>query len=241
MPSSPALRTTQRNRGFTLIELLTVIAIIGILASILIPVVGRVRESARASKCVSNLRQLGQATHLYAADMHQMPSRFVNWNDSWAIDLGRYIGIEGDTKDQVYQKMTLERTGGESIFFCPEALAKNGGKLQAVATIVNTTYAFNRFLTGHSTISGELGMDRIQDMSMVLLAGDGAWIDEGSNRGHYRPWLDSDGASNPDPLHGEKANILYADGHVSPMSKRDWDLLRPQKAHIFWHNPQNGW
>ncbi len=46
----------QKKHAFTLIELLTVIAIIGILAAILIPVVGKVRESARAAKCVSQLR-----------------------------------------------------------------------------------------------------------------------------------------------------------------------------------------
>lgn len=51
-----------------MIELLTVIAIIGILAAILIPVVGRVRESARTSVCASNLRQIGLATHAFASD-----------------------------------------------------------------------------------------------------------------------------------------------------------------------------
>ncbi|MCU0793204.1 MAG: prepilin-type N-terminal cleavage/methylation domain-containing protein [Opitutaceae bacterium] len=55
-------------RAFTLIELLTVIAIIGILAGILIPVVGRVRESARATTCLSNLRQLQTGILLYAQD-----------------------------------------------------------------------------------------------------------------------------------------------------------------------------
>jgi prepilin-type N-terminal cleavage/methylation domain-containing protein/prepilin-type processing-associated H-X9-DG protein len=57
-------------RGFTLIELLTVIAIIGILAAILIPVVASVRDQARSALCKSNLRQIGLAIHLYAQDNH---------------------------------------------------------------------------------------------------------------------------------------------------------------------------
>ncbi len=50
--------------AFTLIELLTVIAIIAILAAILIPAVARVRESSKASKSVSNLRQIGSGFQL---------------------------------------------------------------------------------------------------------------------------------------------------------------------------------
>ena len=57
-----------RKRGFTLIELLVVIAIIAIIAAILFPVFAGARDKARQAACFANLRQIGQALHLYAQD-----------------------------------------------------------------------------------------------------------------------------------------------------------------------------
>ena len=58
----------ERARGFTLIELLVVIAIIAVLATMLFPVLARTQEMAKKTACVSNLRQLGMANHMYAQD-----------------------------------------------------------------------------------------------------------------------------------------------------------------------------
>ena len=55
-------------RAFTLIELLTVIAVIGILAAIIIPSVGKVRETAQRAADASNLREIGKAAMIYAAE-----------------------------------------------------------------------------------------------------------------------------------------------------------------------------
>lgn len=54
--------------GFTLIELLLVIAIIGILASMLLPSLSRVKEAGKRIACLNNMRQLGMSLRMYADD-----------------------------------------------------------------------------------------------------------------------------------------------------------------------------
>jgi prepilin-type N-terminal cleavage/methylation domain-containing protein/prepilin-type processing-associated H-X9-DG protein len=55
-------------QGFTLIELLVVIAIIAILAALLLLALSAAKRSAHGTHCMSNLRQIGQATYLYCQD-----------------------------------------------------------------------------------------------------------------------------------------------------------------------------
>lgn len=64
--------------GFSLIELLVVIAVIGLLVGLLLPAVQQVRESARGSRCVNNLKQIALAVHSFESGQRRLPPGYAS-------------------------------------------------------------------------------------------------------------------------------------------------------------------
>ena len=86
-----------RRRGFTLIELLVVIAIIAILAAILFPVFAKAREKARATSCISNLKQINTALYMYANDYDEHYPAGGGFPYSWYTPMRSYGSYIEDT------------------------------------------------------------------------------------------------------------------------------------------------
>ena len=76
----PTAKNVVRRRAFTLIELLTVVAVIGILVSLLFPAVQAVRSAARRSSCLNNLRQLTLATQNFEGANQRLPTAGAEWH-----------------------------------------------------------------------------------------------------------------------------------------------------------------
>ncbi|TWU63208.1 hypothetical protein V7x_49480 [Crateriforma conspicua] len=71
--------------GFTLVELLVVIAVIGILVSLLLPAVQSAREASRRMSCGNNIRQLGLAMQNYHSAFKRFPGIGQNINNGWSL------------------------------------------------------------------------------------------------------------------------------------------------------------
>lgn len=205
-------KTHHHPRAFTLIELLTVIAIIGILASIIIPTVGAVRNKARAVQCVSNLRQLHAGIILFANDnKEQLPFKLgasTDWSpEFWHRNIYPYIAaIPGATPAD----WSDDKKGNRKLYLCPNDEAPYGTKL---------SFGFNRFLAG-KTIS------RLSNNPYLL-----------SDSSDFRMLGQDDQTKCVKFNHSGKsrANVIRFTGNVSTLQESDIVIPIPTAQNLLWY------
>lgn len=198
-----------RRQGFTLIELLTVIAIIGVLAAIIVPVVGSVRASAHRSACASNLRQIMGATLLYMGEnKNNLPQVLgptsLGTDRRWAVQIQRYVSnVSAQTNDPrtIFRcnSDTIERTGG------------NAGPGSVCSYGLNILVHVN----GDAGNSTPKSYSKIVAPSRIILFGD-VW--NADNTVAHSLSLGSGGSFLKDYHQDKGSNYAFADGHVAFMT-----------------------
>ncbi len=235
--------------GFTLIELLVVIAIIAILAAILLPVFINARQAGRAASCKSNLRQLGEAMHLYLDDWFGKISDLSRpgvWGyknpgkdtQGWAELLYNYHKkndiYKCPSRPVNYAYSMNENTenlpiGGPkspskfiTIFECPGSGHISFHVYPRMNNWYSPTGELLRYLTGDSDQSNGNWYNGGQDDGQCY--GSNQKLNPQDSYENYK-WAPQSKASvsrNPweDRPHNGAANVLFWDGHV--VAYRDW-------------------
>ncbi|MCC7377391.1 MAG: type II secretion system protein [Verrucomicrobiales bacterium] len=200
------LARSSRGGAFTLVELLLVIAIVGILASLMVPALGRAKAQAQSAACMNNLRQLGIATRLYADDFQErLPSAEIL--PTQPVDPQRPLPRICDVLATYVGKTAGTNTSGGTVFKCP---LDKAGRFAAEGS----SYEWNAELNG-------VRIDETRTDSAFLLLRQGD-ISGGITNfvltlppGTTPLLLDYDGVHPRSSKSGK--NVVFMDGHVGPL------------------------
>ncbi len=212
--------------GFSLIELLVVIAIIAVLASLLLPALKTAREDARASQCMSNLKEVGRALLMYADDYNQTfpPFWTTPGNTIWQYLIGTTYLNEPPWPGYGQPDVILRST-----MHCPmdNSQYPNWGYVRCVA--INGTM-YPDLVFGDVAWPGPNGvtnrrLSQIRYPSELCLIGDGAsgyYSDEWGCSARYLfngTWNDLTAMCR----HRNGMNFVFVDGHAE-WKPRAWVL-----------------
>ena len=246
----------RRPHGFTLIELLVVISIIALLIGILLPALGTARASARATVCMSNMRQWGLAVAGYTVENRSRLPREPDGTTNPATDtdpLKWYNALPLIVKAPPYhlafEPATADTYPASNIWWCPQA-RQQFGPPAPTATGRAFDYTWNYVLNGTGTRGPNYGsatpplrhnfVDRINNQGFVMVIGEPESRQEGMSIGNVVENRHPNGQANflfldarVDSANGKQANT------VSSGSNTPGDYWKTANDQVIWGSFSN--
>jgi prepilin-type processing-associated H-X9-DG protein/prepilin-type N-terminal cleavage/methylation domain-containing protein len=189
--------------AFTLVELLAVLAVIAILLVVVVPFIGEVRERARDTQCLSNMRQVAMGMNMYANDNHgYYPAVYPANNSTWRMKLLPYL----DMPDGSLGAAPLPIDAG--VLTCPCFEKDPDDPAQARLA----SYVINGWMRSEYSPSWAYRRSAVLPESTLLL------LEYNRNTEQFLyAWGDQDVARRHA---GNSANYAFVDGHVENIKEK---------------------